>query len=479
MAGCSISFSQIVTFDSARVLMSSDLYDYKNPEVFHDGSFSGLNFFVYEKWNGNSSNIAVRRFYFDSLGAEVMITNDVGKQNLNPHFDYSLNHGILVWQSNVSGNWDIYCSYFNGGIWSEKTVLAGTNADETTPVIYNNFTYPVQFNFSFLTYKRENDIILKVRKTQTNEWLSDTNITFAIPNECYSPLFSNGSNAGTYRLNYLKKISGTMNRISYIVFSVNNSTGLVTLSSEAEMYQPNSQNNLHFMPNTKEPAFEYDTLSGIHSLNFNKYLLTYQQSGMNINLKSGQLGFITDKSYWHYGLLAMNNKRNDSSSVMLVKHPSNYPSTGYWKSFYLGDDSVTTNIGVSPNILNSSYSLFKIYLIWEKMLNGKSAFYYTYMTDFLGYTGNESSVTVNFSIGNHPNPFNCKTNVIYEIGKKEFVTVSVFDLSGREVAKLAEGFRTPGVYFVNFDAAELATGVYFCRLKAGSFSKIVKLILLK
>jgi hypothetical protein len=480
LTGYSITYSQIVTFDSARVLMSSNVYDYRNPKVFSDGTFlAGANFFVYEKWNGNTCNIAVRRFYYDSLGTEVMITNDAGKQNINPHFDYSLTHGILVWQSNVSGNWDVHYSFYSGGIWTARAVLAGTSADETTPVIYNNFTYPVQYNFSFLTFKRGNDIILKVRKTQTDEWFADTNVTFSIANECFSPVFSQGSMGGTYRLNYLKKISGTVNRICYNVFSVNNTSGMVTLSSEAEMYQPNSQNNLHYMPCTREPGFEYDTLGGTHTMNFNKYILSYQQSGININFETGQSGPVTNSPNWYYGLFAMNNKRNDSSSIKLVKNPSSYPSSGYWKSFYLGDDSVTTRIGVSPLIEKISLDLYKIYVVWEKMLNGKSAFYYAYMTESIGNAGNVPTVPEDFRIENYPNPFNSRTNVLYELNRREYVTVSVFDVTGREVARLAEGMRAPGVYRVNFESAGLSTGVYYCRMKTGNFSKVVKMAVLK
>jgi hypothetical protein len=409
-----------------------------------------------------------------------MITNDAGKQNINPHFDYCINYGILVWQSNVSGNWNVYCSYYSGGIWTARTLLAGTSTDETTPVIYNNFTYPIQFNFSFLSFRRGNDVILKVHKTQTDEWYADTNITFSTANECFSPVISSGSTAGTYRANYMKKISGTFNRICYNVFSVNNTSGMVTLSSEAQIYQPNSQNNLHYMPNTREFAYEYDTLGGTHTMNLNRYVLTYQQSGININLETGQLlGPIMNNPNWYYGLFAMNNKRNDSSSIKMVKNPSSYPSTGYWKSFYLGDDSVTTRIGVSPLIEKISLGLYKVYVIWEKMLNGKSAFYYAYMTETLGNAGGEPTVPEDFIIGNYPNPFNSGTNVVYELSRRTYVTVSVFDVSGREVTKIAEGMRIPGVYMVNINASEWSTGVYFCRMKAGDVTKVFKMAVVR
>ena len=479
LAVCCNLYSQIITFDSARVLMSSNVYDYRNPKAFSDGTFlAGTNFFVYEKWNGNTCNIAVRCFYFDSLGTEVMITNDVGKQNINPHFDYCLNFGILVWQSNVSGNWDIYYSYYTGGVWTARNLVACTSADETTPVIYNNYTYPYQYNFSFLGFRRGNDIIMKVHKTQNSEWLADTNITGTISNECFSPVFSSASMAGTYKLNYLKKISGTLNRICYNIFSVN-TYGVLTIDSGNEFYQPNSQNNLQFMPNTREFVYEYDTIGGTHTLNKYKEILTYQQSGINMNSETGVFGIVTDNPYWYYPLVATNNRRNDSSSIKIVKGLSSSPGTGLWRSFYLGDDTVTTRIGVSPMIPKVYMNLYKVYVVWEKMLYGKSAIYYAYMTDILGNVGNVPTVPEDFSIGNYPNPFNSGTNVVYEVSRREYVTVSVFDAAGREVARLAEGMRAPGVYRVNFNAAELATGVYYCRMKAGNFSKVVKMAVVR
>lgn len=94
----------------------------------------------------------------------------------------------------------------------------------------------------------------------------------------------------------------------------------------------------------------------------------------------------------------------------------------------------------------------------------------------------------------YPNPFNPVTTIKYSIpttpasppllGKEgiegRFVTLKVYDVNGNEVATLVNEFKKAGTYEVEFSAAgKLASGVYFYRLQAGSFSVTKKIVLLK
>ncbi len=80
---------------------------------------------------------------------------------------------------------------------------------------------------------------------------------------------------------------------------------------------------------------------------------------------------------------------------------------------------------------------------------------------------------------NYPNPFNPSTSIRYEIPTTSIVSLKVFDMVGQEVATLAEGERTAGVYIADLNAANLASGTYIYRLQAGSFSQVKKLALVK
>jgi hypothetical protein len=80
---------------------------------------------------------------------------------------------------------------------------------------------------------------------------------------------------------------------------------------------------------------------------------------------------------------------------------------------------------------------------------------------------------------NYPNPFNGVTKIEFRIPKVEFVSLKVFDVLGRQVAVLVNEENPAGVYRVAWDAASLPSGVYFYRLKAGSFVETKKMLLLR
>jgi hypothetical protein len=80
---------------------------------------------------------------------------------------------------------------------------------------------------------------------------------------------------------------------------------------------------------------------------------------------------------------------------------------------------------------------------------------------------------------NLPNPFNPSTTMKYEWTKASHVNLTVYDLLGREVSILVNERRDAGVHEVKFDAAGLASGVYFYRLQAGSYVDTKKLLLVR
>jgi uncharacterized delta-60 repeat protein len=80
---------------------------------------------------------------------------------------------------------------------------------------------------------------------------------------------------------------------------------------------------------------------------------------------------------------------------------------------------------------------------------------------------------------NYPNPFNPTTTIQYSIPQRSNVTLKVYDILGNEVATLVNEERARGVYSVNFDASQLASGIYFYRIQAGSFIETKKMILIK
>lgn len=80
---------------------------------------------------------------------------------------------------------------------------------------------------------------------------------------------------------------------------------------------------------------------------------------------------------------------------------------------------------------------------------------------------------------NYPNPFNPATTIRYSVAEFNRVTLKVYDLLGKEVASLVNEEKRPGSYTAVFNASNLASGIYFYRLQAGSKSFTRKLLLVK
>jgi|GEM_PF-5566486 len=79
----------------------------------------------------------------------------------------------------------------------------------------------------------------------------------------------------------------------------------------------------------------------------------------------------------------------------------------------------------------------------------------------------------------YPNPFNASTAIGYELPRASRVTLEVYNLVGQKVATLVNGYEQAGYKTVNWNAAEVTTGIYYYKLTAGDFVSVRKLTILK
>ena len=80
---------------------------------------------------------------------------------------------------------------------------------------------------------------------------------------------------------------------------------------------------------------------------------------------------------------------------------------------------------------------------------------------------------------NFPNPFNPSTTISFTIPENGLVTLKVYNILGSEVTTLVNQDLSAGSYNYNFEASNLASGIYFYELKVGNFAQIKKMNLLK
>ena len=91
-----------------------------------------------------------------------------------------------------------------------------------------------------------------------------------------------------------------------------------------------------------------------------------------------------------------------------------------------------------------------------------------------------SAIPTEYSLSqNYPNPFNPSTTFSFSLPKAGKVQLKIFDITGREVARLVDGMKPAGSHQIVFDGSDLTSGVYFARLEAGEFRGTRKLLLIK
>jgi hypothetical protein len=86
---------------------------------------------------------------------------------------------------------------------------------------------------------------------------------------------------------------------------------------------------------------------------------------------------------------------------------------------------------------------------------------------------------MNFRIHNYPNPFSQSTIIEYQLPQEGKVKLTVFDLSGHQIATLVNEYKPAGVHKINFKPNKLSAGTYFYRIQAGEYTETKKLIVVR
>lgn len=191
---------------------------------------------------------------------------------------------------------------------------------------------------------------------------------------------------------------------------------------------------------------------------------------------TGARGWNTRDVFYMY---STNNGTNWSEPVRITNTPTideGFPSISQWN---LGTTALTHTLNMSymkdpgdgPSSFNGTGLLMpptRNTLIYRKMTMA---------------TTNISNSITNLNdyklLQNYPNPFNPSTTITYNLPRKEFVTLKVYNVLGKEVASLVNATQDAGIQNITFDASRLASGLYFYSISAGDFKDIKKMMLVK
>ncbi|MFA7359519.1 MAG: T9SS type A sorting domain-containing protein [Candidatus Kapaibacterium sp.] len=102
------------------------------------------------------------------------------------------------------------------------------------------------------------------------------------------------------------------------------------------------------------------------------------------------------------------------------------------------------------------------------------------LSDVIPPDNSQNIIPGSFSLEqNYPNPFNPATTIGYRLPKNSFVSINIYDLTGRHMLTLVNENKPAGTHEISFNASSFSSGVYFYVLKAGDFTQARKLVFLK
>ncbi|HZW39176.1 MAG TPA: T9SS type A sorting domain-containing protein [Ignavibacteriaceae bacterium] len=89
-------------------------------------------------------------------------------------------------------------------------------------------------------------------------------------------------------------------------------------------------------------------------------------------------------------------------------------------------------------------------------------------------------IPCSFSLSqNYPNPFNPSTRINFSVPSESIVNICIYDITGANILELINEIKAEGNYDISFTGNNLPSGLYFLRMQAGSFTKTIKMSLLK
>ncbi|NQV14562.1 T9SS type A sorting domain-containing protein [bacterium] len=184
--------------------------------------------------------------------------------------------------------------------------------------------------------------------------------------------------------------------------------------------------------------------------------------------------------------------------------PGTYLSSLYYANSTDGGDTWSENERLSESFdphlgwpqqqkmgdyFHSVSDSFGMHLAWAATFNGEQDVYYSYITvnPEVGISDQPAGMAMSteFSLEqNYPNPFNPSTRIQYNLPKAAQVSLIIYDIHGRSVAKLLETYQHQGAYERHWNGADdsgnqVGAGVYFASLQTGESMRTIKMIYMK
>lgn len=417
-------------------------------------------------------------FIIEGAGSDVYGTSD--------HFHY-------VFQA-LSGDGEITArvdSVEHTHDWAKTGVMVRETLDDDSPHAMNIVTPINGINLQYRTIKggssssisgsdsnaprwirlsRKGDTFTAFESSDIISWDSIGTVTIPMANTVYSGLMLTSHNGFILATSKISNVSVSTD-----------TTGDTHIWIEAESGDLNSPMNLkedytasagHYVITDTGRSTSEPPLDGHITYNFNVVSDTVYKIWIRTQAPTRE-----DDSFWF--------KLDDNDWFPMNEVE---PSTEWiWNEVHNSDSE---NVVVTYNLAEGHHTLTVAYredgtLLDKFLITSDISFNPNPDVGTVEITEEEKTLPEKYILNNsYPNPFNPTTNLSYILPQASKVKLIIYDIMGREVTELVNEFQQAGKYGITWNAKDssgrqLASGTYFARIEAGSFTKVVKLMLLK
>ncbi len=157
-------------------------------------------------------------------------------------------------------------------------------------------------------------------------------------------------------------------------------------------------------------------------------------------------------------------------NVIQMSISPQFPNTGWWYDYFSGDSVLINN---TQDVILLEPGEFYIYTT-KKLPTPEEGILLDVET-----VGNVNVVNTYMLGQNYPNPFNPTTTISWQTPENGHQALKIYDVLGNEIVTLIDEYKPSGKYEVEFNAADLPSGVYFYRLQARDYVETKKMLILK
>ncbi|MBN2281130.1 MAG: T9SS type A sorting domain-containing protein [Candidatus Marinimicrobia bacterium] len=208
--------------------------------------------------------------------------------------------------------------------------------------------------------------------------------------------------------------------------------------------------------------------------------MQFRADGFTDEITSGYTMAVGSEGYYFEGFdpdyvfeakISLDSIKSGSEERFYPKNGMKIPIELYFHDNDEGSTSHESALGWSPT--NTDHA-------WQS----PAEWTYTFIGDQYGYVDidddENETIATSFSLEqNYPNPFNPTTRINYTLGKVTNVNISVYNMLGQKVTTLVNKQQIAGAHSIQWNAADVATGVYFYKIQAGDFTQTRKMLLMK